>query len=151
MFDSAFCKSDLLGGNRIEVLTRLEDTVVARSSLHIVAFHILVGSGTVLDVSAETDVGILGCIVLIELMPANEIPVAEVAVEHKLAAAAATYLPYKAVNAHVVGGVFDSLKRSDCLVRQTGAGIKLVDRCIEIGVGKSAEFGLGFSTISDAL
>lgn len=63
------------------------------------------GCRSTANIGAEDNVGMLGGIEQVELVPANEIPVAVIAVEHKFATTKTTDFPDKAAYVHIVSRV----------------------------------------------
>ena len=86
-----------------------------------------------------------GRVEAVELVPADEVPVAEVVVEHQLATALAADLPNERADAHLVCRVVEA--GVDVEMRQSSAIAEQVDAAIEVGLRDGAQFGAGFGVL----
>ena len=96
------------------------------------------------QVSTTVDVWIFAAIKFVELMPANEVPVAIPVVGHQFATTATTNFPKEVAHAVVVSWVglwVEIHSRNICTSKQ------LIDSVVEVGLCKRTEFCLCFCIV----
>lgn len=134
----------LFGRNGIEIVLVVECTRGTERTVEVVAGYASGSNGGILHVHSEHNVGIFVGVEELELMPADEVPVADAVVEHEFAAAEAADFPDERRNAHVVGCIVEAFEVSHCetvdgSLVETGTfpeGFHVVD---EVGVGEFVE------------
>ncbi len=147
-------ESDLAGGNGIEVIPVVPFTAATERTIHVVAGHCagIRFDRSICNIGTKDSVGIPVGVEKLELMPTDEIPVADTIVEHKFAAAQTADFPDKAAYAHIVGRIVESLeicngKTVDSCLIEVGAFPQRFHVSVEVGVteiiaAKLGQFGL---------